>query len=91
MRVRRKKETITLIDRFAIGFLSAICFLLTYWVCFILLAIVTQGYAIVFFSLRVIGFLTVFFFVLGFVTLDNYFIKIFAPVWKFIDEEFSRW
>jgi hypothetical protein len=86
----QEKESITLTDRFGVGFLSAVCFLITYWICFILLLIPTQGFVLLFFSLKIIGFSTLFFFVLGFVTLDNYFIKIITPAWRYIDEVFRR-
>ena len=85
-----EKEIVTLIDRFGVGLLSAVCCLLTYSVCFILLLVITQGFTITLFSGKVLIFLTISFFILGFVTLDNYFIKLITPIWKFIDEIFKN-
>ena len=90
MNLKNKNDQVNLADRIGVGVLSAICFLLTFAICIALLLIPTYGYVILLTNYKVWVSLTVFFFFLGFFTLDNYFIKILTPAWKFIDEAFKR-
>lgn len=71
----------TLFDRFAVGLLSAFIALITYGVFWAIFARGAEG------AILPIGgfyFFAGSFFLLGFITLDNYFIDILAPIWHFI-------
>ena len=83
------EEHITLLDRFAVGVLSALSALLTLGVLALILIYIMHGDYILI-TLKVCSGVVLFFFVLGFATLDNYFISILAPIWKFIGNLF-RW
>jgi len=81
----------TLWDRFGVGFLSAVCFLFTFYFCSFMFLVSGVGLAVLIITpLNVIALFTLLFFVLGFVTLDNYFVRIITPIWKFIDEALKR-
>jgi len=77
------KEPITLLDRFAVGILSALSALLSFGILAILFVFVTEGtYIDVIFKIALS--IVVLFFILGFTTLDNYFISILNPIWELI-------
>jgi len=76
----------TLLDRVAIGFVSAVCFLLTYWLLLGAAMVFPVGFMSVFYSLELIAFLTTLFFIIGFVTLDNHFINMLSPIWDYIHD-----
>ena len=80
------EEKPTLLDRVAIGFVSAVCFLLTYWLLLGVAMVFPVGFMSVFYSLKLIAFLTALFFIIGFVTLDNYFIDMLSPIWEYIHD-----
>lgn len=83
------EDKITLLDRVAVGVLSALSVLTTLGAIILILVYVTQG-DYFFVSVKMLVGIAVFFFILGFVTLDNYFISILSPVWKFI-EKLIKW
>ena len=82
-------KRITLTDRFAVGILSALSAFITLGILILIVFYITQGdYAFV--TLKIFLGVVIFFFILGFATLDNYFISILNPVWKFIGN-LIRW
>lgn len=81
-----REETATFLDRFGVGFLSAVCFFITFYLFSFTLFLSGMGVMFLMIPFKIIILLTLLFFVLGFVTLDNYFIKIITPAWKFLDE-----
>ncbi len=83
------EERITLIDRFAVGLLSALSAFITLGILIMMAFYVTQGDHI-FVTLKIFSGVVVFFFILGFATLDNYFISILNPIWKLIGK-LIRW
>lgn len=76
---------ITLFDRFAVGFLSALCAFFSIGFIFMMLAYATHG-DFIFANLKILMGITFAFYVLGFVTLDNWFIPILEPVWRLIEK-----
>jgi len=76
----------TLLDRVAIGIVSAVCFLLTYWLLLGVAMVFPVGFMSVFYSLELIAFLATLFFIIGFVTLDNHFINMLSPIWDYIHD-----
>ena len=91
MNKHQSEETPTLWDRFAVGMLSAICFLLTFYFCSFIFLFSGIGLAVlVIVPLKAIALITLLFFALGFITLDNYFVKAITPIWKFIENVLKR-
>ena len=78
---------ITLLDRISIGVVSAISFLITFY----LLYAVT--FVVFYFPIpiEIIVFFTLMFFIIGFISLDNYFIKMLSPIWEYLGDFFKQW
>jgi len=86
--MKNSEERITLFDRIGAGILSALSAFVTLGILLLFVIYTTQGdYGLV--GLKVFSAVVVFFFVLGFITLDNYFISILDPIWKLIGELFK--
>jgi hypothetical protein len=70
-----------LFDRIAIGFLSAVLAAITYGLLWSVFAyFLISG----FLTIEIFWFFVGVMFLLGFFTLDNYFIQLLVPVWNFI-------
>ena len=71
----------TFFDRFAVGFLAA---LLAFLTCGFLWLVFGRNSTGSMFPVEVIWVSTGIMFIIGFLTLDKYFINILAPIWHFI-------
>lgn len=80
MREKKKKDEATLFDRFAVGGLSAVLAALTYILVWFSFGFVHGGVLPIELFLICVGVM----FLVGFFTLDNYFIDILAPIWNLI-------
>ena len=85
-RLPHSEEKPTLLDRVSIGFVSAFCFFVTYWLLLGVAMVFPVGFMSVFYSWELIAFLTALFFIIGFVTLDNHFINMLSPIWEYIHD-----
>ena len=74
-------DKVTLIDRIAVGLLSAFMAVITYGVFWVIFA---RGAEVAILPIGGFYLFAGVFFLLGFITLDNYVIDILAPIWNFI-------
>ena len=78
----KHNREVTLFDRLSVGMLSGFLAVITYGFIWCLFAFFSEGdllLPIELFFIFVVGM-----FLLGFFTLDNYFIEILIPIWNFI-------
>ena len=82
----KPSEKITLYDRIAVGFVSGVLAAITYVFLWSIFALFAYGHIlpIEIFYLFIGGI-----FLLGFFTLDNYFIEILTSLWRFIIRAFG--
>ena len=79
-------EKITLFDRIAVGFLSAVLAVMTYLFLWSIFALFSFGHIL---PIEIFYFFVGGMFALGFFTLDNYFIEILVSLWRFIIRVFG--
>lgn len=79
-------EKITLFDRMAVGLLSGVLASITYVFLWSIFALFSYGHIL---PIEIFYLFTGGMFFLGFFTLDNYFIAVLIPLWKFIIRAFG--
>lgn len=78
---KKRSEKVTLFDRMAVGSLSAVSAAITYLLLWSIFALFSSGDVL---PIEIFYFFVSGMFILGFLTLDNYFVEILAFFWRFI-------
>ena len=86
------KEEVTLTDRFAIAFAGALTTFITGTIVWVgINSLFFTATETVTFPFSIVLLFTAFGTVLGFLTLENYLLKILAPIWNFLASTISSW